>query len=535
MIDKVSSWLVNRVSNSSFQNFLKDSLVELCSIETIPTNNLHNMVNNEQQVFNLIINMMEEYCPECIQYEKLIDENLKNNSTFTRPYYTESSSPYDNRKNLLCIWTPYQEGLKGNSIGLNAHIDTVPPHIAPFIDGNLVFGRGAIDDKGGCLNIIASLRLLNEIGEVFGIYPGKKITSMFVIDEETGGNGSLSLALDKDLMKTIDTMVITEPTSQQIHPANRGALWYKIELPVKDKSRAILIMLKVVFALEEAGRTLRAESEHILFPEKPVQTCQGIIGPYGEHPSRICDRIEFVITSKLTFVEMNKLVNEGLDEYKRVYGIKISHNPPYTLKLETGIFKLELKGTSGHMGASLELDNAVVKASYIMERIYKIDKKLKIDFRDNSKTESLILEGGQGFLPSHSLIDVENIIKNTVISTVSELNGRHNTPVKIGFDKLHNDSFSGDPESKSIGHAVFAAEKLGIHVKMPLSGFPVSCDARLFAKIAEKETLTVGPGKLEDAHSNLEKMNINELAFSSAFLALFILIETQALVLAESR
>ena len=45
--------------------------------------------------------------------------------------------------------------------------------------------------------------------------------------------------------------------------------------------------------MEKEGAAIRAESRHELFPQRPVQTCHGIIGPFGEHPSRICGEVSF--------------------------------------------------------------------------------------------------------------------------------------------------------------------------------------------------------------------------------------------------
>ncbi len=279
--------------------------------------------------------------------------------------------------------------------------------------------------------------------------------------------------------------------------------------------------------MEDAGRKLRAESYHELFPDKPVQTCQGMFGPYGEHPSRICDRIEFSIKSQLTLDEMDKAAKKGMDEYIREYGERDHDVSGYFLEFEQGSFQLNIPGSSGHMGASLHLDNAIVKASYIMKRIYENDKNIELRFPNVPDMQIVVLEGGQGFLPSHTLIDVEKMVTDAVLDAVSQLEN----PVapEISFDKLHNSSFSGDPRSEAVNMAVFSAGEVGISVKMPLSGFPVSCDARLFANTSGKETLTVGPGKLEDAHSNREKMDIHELASSSAFLALYVLIQTGAI------
>ena len=420
----------------------------------------------------------------------------------------------------------------GKHVALNAHIDTIAPFIEPHVVNDIVFGRGACDDKGGCINIIAALRLLAEIGCLFEVYPGGRVTSMFVIDEETGGNGSLSLTLDKELMDKINTMVVLEPTNRQIHPANRGALWYKIEIPADNLSKSILILLKIIIALERAGKKIKSESIHPLFPDKPVQTCQGIFGPYGEHPSRVCDRIEFFLESSLADFDMVKLIEKGLGKYFKEYGEKTSIERHYNLEYKDNGFHVTILGSSGHMAAASQVDNAIIKAAYIITGISKSDKDLKIAFPDRVKIPALILEGGQGFLPCHTLSEIENRLTDAVQTVINEYRKvskeSFQTP-KVSFNKLRNTAFAGDPESRSMVNAIFAAESVGIMIKKPISGFPASCDARLFAKTPGNiDTITVGPGRIKDAHSDSEKIDIGELSESCAFLALYILIQTRA-------
>jgi acetylornithine deacetylase/succinyl-diaminopimelate desuccinylase-like protein len=103
-------------------------------------------------------------------------------------------------------------------------------------------------------------------------------------------------------------------------------------------------------------------------------------------------------------------------------------------------------------------------------------------------------------------------------------------PVTVGFEKLHNDAFDGDPDSPAVADALLAAEAAGIAVHRPLVGWTASCDARLFAR--EHPDLTVitgGPGSLRYAHSDREQITLEELTRASAMLALFLLVHSGAL------
>src|SRR5690606_27759557 len=108
-------------------------------------------------------------------------------------------------------------------------------------------------------------------------------------------NGSLSCALDRELASRYDTILVMECTDNVIHPANRGAVWYQCLLKARSGLNLFELFAFVNEEMEKEGRAIRAESRHDLFPQRPVQTCHGCIGSYGEHPSRICGEVSFRI------------------------------------------------------------------------------------------------------------------------------------------------------------------------------------------------------------------------------------------------
>ncbi len=417
-INEIVEWLEKRVSSGSFQAFLTDSLVGLCLIDNTPQPVLKAIGSNEDQAIKYLSKLILEHVGVGFLEQRTVNKNIHNDRHFIKPYYTDSKKAYQNRKNLIHFWEPSKRAEDGINIGLNAHIDTVSPHIEPSVVDGVVFGRGACDDKGGCINIVAALMLLKEIELHFGVSPGSSITTMFVIDEETGGNGSLSLSLDKELVENIGTMIVLEPTNQQIHPANRGAIWYKVVVSIEDATHAIKLMLRVVLAFEEAGRNIKEESDHKLFPERPVQTCQGIFGPYGEHPSRVCDEFELIIQSNLDFSVINDILEHGLQKYVQQYGENDSINDQFLLEHISEGLLLKVFGSSGHMAAADQLDNAIVKAAYLIEKLCDTDAIFSLP--DMSESSSLILEGGQGFLPTHTIQEIEERMKTALNNTVDE-------------------------------------------------------------------------------------------------------------------
>ena len=178
----------------------------------------------------------------------------------------------------------------------------MPPHIPPSRSGDLLFGRGTADDKGNVAAIIGALQVLAELERRGIVRLQNKLTAMFVIDEETGGNGSLALAMDRELKARYDSILVLECTGNRLHPANRGAVFIKCEGRLADEhdlGQATPSLLEAfalaILALLDEGEAIRQESDHPLFPHRPVQTCTGILGPFGVHPSAICGEVAFEV------------------------------------------------------------------------------------------------------------------------------------------------------------------------------------------------------------------------------------------------
>jgi len=535
-LEEIAVWLRHEAESSDFKTSLTELLIELCELRTIPGENMVEAAMEENAVFDKLIKTIKSSAlPGRI--EKLaIDESIAKSPRYTKPYYTTAERPYRNRSNLVHVYEPENGGIRGPSLALDAHIDTVAPYFKPYLKEGKLYGRGASDDKGCCVALVGASILLEKLRKSHGIAPQGRVVSMFVIDEESGGNGSLSLAADPDLAKLYDTIVIAESTQGQIHTANRGAVWYKVELGT-ETPEATAFALKVVRLFEKTGRSLRKESEHPQFPSKPVQTCHGVLGKYGEHPSGICGYIEFLIGGeKLDITEISKLAEKGLADYIAEYGDRTKILDPLTKmpKIEKHYdlipqgkeILLKVHGNTGHMGSSLENDNAITKAAFIVPEILKSTSKPLIQLAQSGSVPFL-LEGGQGFLPSHTIEQVKaRMGKALSVLYEEELtrNGYRGPAPTLSFDKLHNEAFARDPDSDEALKAIEAANLVGIPVALPLTGFPASCDARLFAGLhPDKQVLTAGPGSIRFAHADNEHIDMTELAQSCAFYALYAL------------
>ena len=537
----IRDWLNGQVEQKDFRKLLGGLLGEMCSVETIPKQDLAATACQEEKVFALIRRAVEEYGPAGRFESTPITRDICEHPAYSLPYYAASSDAYKGRHNLLYLWDIGAKDCAVPGIAVNAHIDTVAPYLEVSTEGEIVHGRGACDDKSGCAVMVGALYLLRRIQQSFALVPGSDLTFMFVIDEEMGGNGSLSLALDKELKSRYRTLIVLECCDSQIHPANRGALWYQVSISRRSVSRPVVLAMEIVRELENEGAAIKAESDHPLFPERPVQQSQGILGPYGEHPSRICAYIELEVGTDTSLDRFTTSLEQGLQAYVKRYGDKNKVLDPesgkpkverhYSIESSAGGYCLAIWGCSGHMAAILENDNACTKAAFLVEQIVGADPEADIRFPGIEVPDPLLLEGGQGFLPTHTLEEIKRRIEAAVKRACRRYAAASPIPtVTVGFDKLHNDAFDGKPDSDAVRDALRAAESVGIEVGRPVVGWTASCDARLFAREhPELTVITGGPGALKYAHSDNEKISMEELARSSAMLALFLLIHSGAL------
>lgn len=537
----IRDWLNEQIEQKDFRKLLGGLLGDLCSVQTIPKQDLAATAAQEEKVFALIRRAVEEHGPAGRFKSAPIAREIGKHPAYSFPYYAGSSDAYEGRHNLLFLWDTGTKGCGVPGIAVNAHIDTVAPYLDMSTEGEIVYGRGACDDKSGCVVMVGALYLLRSIQQTFALVPGSDLTFMFVIDEEMGGNGSLSLALDKELKSRYRTLMVLECCDSQIHPANRGALWYQVSISQRSVSQPIVLAMEIVRELENEGASIKAESDHPLFPERPVQQSQGILGPYGEHPSRICAYVELEVGTNMSLDRFTRSLEQGLKAYVKRYGDKSKVLDPesgkpkverhYSIESVADGFHLAIWGCSGHMAAILENDNACTKAAFLVEQIVRVDPELDIRFPGAEVPDPLLLEGGQGFLPTHTLEEIKQRIETAVQRARRRYAAGSPIPsVTVGFDKLHNDAFDGEPDSEAVRDALRAAESVGIEVRRPVVGWTASCDARLFAR--EHPDLTVitsGPGALKYAHSDSEKISMEELARSSAMLSLFLLVHSGAL------
>ena len=129
--------------------------------------------------------------------------------------------PYKDRPDLRLV-------LKGNGTGksviFNAHVDVVPPSVNhdrpfdPYIKDGAMYGRGASDDKGEIAVIWTMLKAIKKLG----LKPAGDVIFHIVIEEETGGNGTLNFIRTKEKADCC----INLDGGGGIYTSSRGAVWF---------------------------------------------------------------------------------------------------------------------------------------------------------------------------------------------------------------------------------------------------------------------------------------------------------------------
>ncbi len=278
----------------------------------------------------------------------------------------------------------------------------------------------------------------------------------------------------------------------------------------------------------------------------------------GEHPSRICGEASFAIRFRtVPTADVEALVRDCLEfalaEYVGRYGDKTkahdaaSGRPKvarhYEIRREGRDLVVDVHGASGHMGSIEENDGAITKMATMVRALLGSKRRLEelahspvaLELSGRRGDGALVLEGGQGFVPTHSMDEVTARMRAAAERGAEGYlrrigrSGRGADVVTVSYDKLHNAAFDGDPDSPPMRRAIAASKRCGLWRDEPINGWTVSCDARLFAvEYPRMPVLTVGPGHVAHAHSDQEQLSVEELTAATELLAVYLLSEPDA-------
>jgi acetylornithine deacetylase/succinyl-diaminopimelate desuccinylase-like protein len=241
------------------------------------------------------------------------------------------------------------------------------------------------------------------------------------------------------------------------------------------------------------------------------------------------------------------LIESGLAEYVALYGDKTKEPDPvtgtpnvarhYDLEATERGYTVQVHGSTGHMGSILRHDGALTKMSAMVRALVmgrdhlerRMGGPVRFELHNWDDPSYLLMEGGQGFVPTHELAEIKTRLANAVRRGAERylmLMGhdfRMAARLSVSYDKLHNAAFAGAPDTPAALLAAEEAELAGFAQPSPARGWDVSCDARIFASERPGATvLTVGPGSLSHAHSDNEQVDVGDLARFARFLARFI-------------
>lgn len=102
---------------------------------------------------------------------------------------------------------------RGGGVTLSTHLDTVPPFVAPRLEGTRLYGRGACDAKGIAAAMMMAAQRLAEQGE-------ERVDLLFVVGEEKGSPGARAA---NRLPATSKFLVNGEPTESRLASGCKGA------------------------------------------------------------------------------------------------------------------------------------------------------------------------------------------------------------------------------------------------------------------------------------------------------------------------
>ncbi|MBA7709600.1 N-formyl-4-amino-5-aminomethyl-2-methylpyrimidine deformylase [subsurface metagenome] len=231
---------------------------------------------------------------------------------------TESELEYKGRPNIIGI---LEGESSARSLLLNGHIDVVPPgpigewDYSPWeakVVGRKLYGRGALDMKGGLMANYFALKSILEAG----LKPKGTVMLQSVVDEEAdGGGGTLACLLEGF---TADGLVIPEPI-MEIAVAHPGVAHFRVRVTGKPAHagrahtgvNAISKMNLICQALVALDEKRAREKHYPLFEKYSERSCHTVISTYraGDWPSTVAGWAE--IEGRISYVP-----GESLDEAK---------------------------------------------------------------------------------------------------------------------------------------------------------------------------------------------------------------------------
>ncbi len=230
----------------------------------------------------------------------------------------------------------YGNGKDG--IHFHGHYDVVPAQschqFQPRMEGDLIYGRGSSDMKGGLVAMLFAMRILKDLK----LEKSLRITFSIVPDEETGSSSGTKYLFDSVALPLEGLgMLIPEPTSGVIWNANKGALTYKVIITGKSAHVSLAPqginsfeqMIDVVHSLMKLKKEI--QDRKTTMKVTPPEACHSIMLIGGESGSGVSfnvvpDRAFFTIDRRInpeenlevSKQEIMKIINEHRAQGKKI-------------------------------------------------------------------------------------------------------------------------------------------------------------------------------------------------------------------------
>jgi len=232
-------------------------------------------------------------------WEPDVEELRKHPAFFETTSYTKFG--YEGRPNVI---GKLRGSGRGKSLILAGHVDVVSPEpvsawthspwSAEIVD-NKLYGRGAVDMKGGIASMVYALKCVQETG----IKLKGDIILESTIEEEDGGIGGTLATILRGYRA--DAAIITEPTDvYNIGIASAGAMYFKVKILGKPAHaayahlgvNAIGKVMKLYNALHKLNRERQAKVSYPpaeIYPEMKGRATTINIGKIsgGDWPSTV--------------------------------------------------------------------------------------------------------------------------------------------------------------------------------------------------------------------------------------------------------
>lgn len=228
-------------------------------------------------------------------------------------------------------WQPHAvltlgNGSKERTLMFNFHMDTVSPHLPVYLEDGCVYGRGAVDNKGPGLAVLAAIEeLANTHPEILRDI---RIIIQVVSGEEGGAMGFFGTRYLCDQGYSGVLNVFVEPTGEGYFDASTTSMTFEIRMDGKGSTddfpeRADNASLIIAFIAQEMAQQLCA-------PLAELSVKMTLAGIYtGLHHNRVYGSgyclFNFSYRSAEVGYSVSDLVevayNAAINRFKKVFGM----------------------------------------------------------------------------------------------------------------------------------------------------------------------------------------------------------------------